>query len=79
VYSPKIREDLIPVLYKKSKVAGVAMTTYVDLLLRPMLVADGTRDETYVCRNCRAKISIVGDDETGYCDFCESVVFVEKR
>ena len=36
-YSPKIREDLIPFLYKIAKATEIPMTQIVDLILRPVV------------------------------------------
>lgn len=38
MYSPKIREDLIPYLYQLAKARRVPMTTLVDNLLRPTVM-----------------------------------------
>lgn len=37
MYSPKIREDLIPKLYRIAKKKGVAMTELVDNIIREAL------------------------------------------
>ena len=34
MYSPKIKEDLIPILYKLAKLEGKPMTTLIDEMLR---------------------------------------------
>jgi hypothetical protein len=34
MYSPKIKEDLIPILYKLAKVEGKPMTALIDEILR---------------------------------------------
>ena len=36
-YSPKIREDLIPYIYKIGKATQSPMTQIVDLILRPVI------------------------------------------
>jgi hypothetical protein len=36
-YSPKIREDLIPYLYKIARATHTPMTKIVDLILRPVI------------------------------------------
>jgi len=38
MYSPKIREDLIPVLYKLAKLESKPMTTLIDEMLRTEIV-----------------------------------------
>ena len=38
MYSPKIREDLIPRIHKAAKEAGLAMTTWVNLVIEAALV-----------------------------------------
>jgi hypothetical protein len=37
MYSPKIREDLIPRIYRAAKEAGVAMTTWINQVLERAL------------------------------------------
>ena len=37
MYSPKIREDLIPILYRLAKKQGQSMTAVVDAILREKL------------------------------------------
>jgi hypothetical protein len=37
VYSPKIREDLIPRIYRAAKAAGVHMTTWINQLIEEKL------------------------------------------
>jgi len=37
VYSPKIKEDLIPKLYRVAKEEGLAMTKLVDQIIRDAL------------------------------------------
>lgn len=45
MYSPKISEDLIPVLFRLSKEDGVPMTKLVDKLLRLSLLTNCQADE----------------------------------
>ena len=40
IYSPKISEDLIPIIYQKVKKKKVSMTKYVDKLLRPQVIKE---------------------------------------
>ncbi|MCD6318855.1 hypothetical protein J7M02_07305 [Candidatus Aerophobetes bacterium] len=37
MYSPKIKEDLVPKLYKRAKAEGISMTELVDKILRNAL------------------------------------------
>jgi len=80
MYSPKISEDLIPIIYKNSKLLAKTMTKYVDDLIRPMLVEDDKEEEevTYCCSSCRMVVN-VADGDKGFCDNCESPVFVDKN
>ena len=45
MYSPKIKEDLIPKLYQKAKAQGVAMTELVDQIIRDALNGKGSKKE----------------------------------
>jgi len=37
MYSPKIKEDLIPKLYRRAKAEGIPMTKLVDQIIRDAL------------------------------------------
>jgi len=77
LYSPKIKDDLIPVIYKKSKIQGKPMTDIVDDILRSFLIDDEADISRYRCRSCFMEVEVV-DGTIGYCDHCESVVFIDK-
>ena len=40
MYSPKIKEDLIPKIYQKAKAQGITMTNLVDKIIRKALNDD---------------------------------------
>ena len=40
MYSPKIKEDLIPKIYQKAKAQGITMTNLVDKIIRNVLIDD---------------------------------------
>jgi len=44
MYSPKIHDDLIPVLYHKAKAERIPMTKLVDKIVRGYLRSDGRKD-----------------------------------
>ncbi len=44
VYSPKIREDLIPQIYQAAKKAGVAMTAWVNQVVERALSESGKEE-----------------------------------
>ena len=79
MYSPKISEDLIPVIYRRSKLESKTMTRFIDDLIRPILIENESVSEeiNYYCCSCRMRVSET-DGEKGFCDNCESEVFVEK-
>jgi len=37
MYSPRISEDLIPIIYQKAKKKNVSMTKYVDNIIRKQI------------------------------------------
>ena len=39
MYSPKIREDLIPLIHKAAKEAGISMTRWVNRAVEAALIA----------------------------------------
>jgi len=54
MYSPKIREDLIPKIYRAAKSARVAMTKWVNRVIEEALPPDaGQKDQEINERNSR--------------------------
>ena len=51
MYSPKIREDLIPALYKLAKKEGLPMTELVDNIIREALETEYQIDRKAVNSN----------------------------
>lgn len=43
MYSPKIKEDLIPKIYQKAKSQGIPMTSFVDKIIRNSLSDDKSK------------------------------------
>ncbi len=46
MYSPRIREDLIPLVYQTAKQAGVPMTTWVNRLIENALAKEDVKTLT---------------------------------
>ncbi len=44
MYSPKIREDLIPEIYRAAKQAGIAMTVWVNQAIEKALRENGKNE-----------------------------------
>ncbi len=72
MYSPKIKEELIPTLYKEAKNKGEPMTKLVNDIIKDYLLK-------VKCRNCQTEIIIDEITDQAYCPKCESLVFVERR
>jgi hypothetical protein len=45
MYSPKIKEEFIPVLYQLSRRAGLPMTAYVNRIIGEALAGEAGEDE----------------------------------
>lgn len=76
MYSPKIKQDLIPELYNRANKQGKPMTKYLDDLLRPLLIKEV--EHVYKCHNCQTVIEEEVHDNKAWCTYCECPVFVEK-
>ena len=55
MYSPKIREDLIPRIYRAAKAAGIAMTTWVNQLIEEKLPLPVELDEDKATKRRKEK------------------------
>jgi hypothetical protein len=71
MYSPRIKEELIPFLYREAKYRGKPMTHIVNDVIEKYFI-------TVKCSKCLAVIELDAPSETAYCDYCESEVFVLK-
>jgi DNA-directed RNA polymerase subunit RPC12/RpoP len=72
MYSPKIKENLIPVIYKRAKEEGKSMTKVVNEILEDYLYT------IKHCQTCNAEIETEAENKTGYCEYCESEVFFQE-
>lgn len=70
-YSPKIKETLIPYIYKEAKEKGKPMTKVVNKILEDWML-------NVKCRNCLTSIKLDEPSEVGYCPFCECEVFLVR-
>lgn len=76
MYSPKIKEDLIPIIHNSAKRKDKTMTKFVDELLRPQLIRE---DFKPFCCSCNMQIEADEGQAVAYCDSCQATVFVERR
>ena len=72
MYSPKISEQLIPILYKRAKNEGKPMTRVVNEILSADLY------KTYFCSNCNFPIEEEIGTKEGFCEYCQSPVFLKS-
>ena len=83
MYTPKIKEDLIPILYKKAKEVKKPMTRLIDELLRPLLIKDEVvKDEVLIksiCASCKSEIDADDGQHEAFCEKCEAIVALERK
>lgn len=76
MYSPKIKTDLVPILFKLAQEKDKPMTSIVDEILRPVLVGYEEQKEIPYCISCYSRLWLEERSVTAYCDLCKSEVFV---
>lgn len=78
MYSPKIKEDLIPILYRFAKHEDKSMTRIVDEILRPAIIQYEVQNAIPYCISCYTQLEIEGTTRkvTAYCTQCKSDTFV---
>jgi len=74
MYSPKISEEFIPLLYRKAKAQKKPMTQLVNEIIR-----DALDDPVMICSSCKSQVVAEPGDKETYCEKCECVVFAERR
>lgn len=76
MYSPKIKTDLVPILFKMAQEKDKPMTSIVDEILRPVLVGYEEQKEIPYCVKCYSQLRLEKKSVTAYCELCESETFV---
>lgn len=72
--TPKVKQCFIPVLVQEAKDNGEAAEHVVEQIFHNGELTTAI----YKCGNCKSEIEADIGSRQGYCDFCESVVFLDK-
>ena len=74
-----IKHDLMPFICRKAEEEGKSITEVIDDMLRSSLDNTSVLNEiVYKCHNCKNQVDYEINSNKGYCDYCESVVFIDK-
>jgi DNA-directed RNA polymerase subunit RPC12/RpoP len=73
MYSPQLADDLITELYLEAKRRKKPMTKVLNDIVRFYFSS-----ETVIkhCLNCRTEVTSDHNQNTGFCEFCDSEVFI---
>lgn len=79
----EIKSDVLNILIEKAEEQGKPLTEIIDEILRKMLFTHCSNGSLLnpiqlICHNCRNEIDYEINNSQGYCDYCESVVFIDK-
>ena len=74
----EIRPDVLEVLCQRAEEEGKSITDIIDDLVRSTL-RNGSAEKTVIrtCQKCKNSIDYEITPTKGYCDYCESVVFID--
>ena len=73
----KIKEDLDQVKSDKYIIEDKNMYKIDEDILNSELMENSSEETIYNCSSCRMQVDIINGDK-GYCEQCESIVFIEK-
>lgn len=73
----KIKEEIVPNINDDKNFIENNMNKIEKDILYSELIENISDDVIYNCSSCRMQIEII-DGEKGYCEHCESIVFIEK-
>lgn len=76
MYSPRINDEYIPILYRKAKARKIPMTRLVNEIIKNALTEPLP---LMVCSNCLSVLETDDNQKVVYCDKCETVVFTERK
>lgn len=76
----EIKPDVMDILCRKAQITGRTITDIADDLLRSLLSSsDNEQSVIMKCHSCKQEIEYQINDSEGYCDNCESLVFIDKE
>jgi hypothetical protein len=77
--SVEIKPDVMVVLCQRAEEAGKPITALIDEMLRSTLLDGFGKCVALKCNKCKGEIDYEINYSQGYCDHCESVVFIDKE
>lgn len=75
----KIRPDVMVILCQRAEESGKSITDMIDEMLRSSLLNGFGKSVILKCTKCKNEIDYEINVSQGYCDYCESVVFIDKE
>jgi DNA-directed RNA polymerase subunit RPC12/RpoP len=73
----KIKKDLDQVKSDKYIIEDKNMYKIDEDILNSELMENSSEETIYNCSSCRMQVDIINGDK-GYCEQCESIVFIER-
>jgi hypothetical protein len=75
----EIKPDVMVILCQRAEEAGKPLSDLIDEMLRSTLLNGFGKCVTLKCNKCKGEIDYEINYSQGYCDHCESVVFIDKE
>ena len=71
MYLPVINEELIPVINRKAKTENRPIEqAFNEILINDILIK-------YYCQSCNGEVMMEEKSKIGYCEYCQSEVFLK--
>ncbi|MBZ0201575.1 MAG: hypothetical protein K8I03_01010 [Ignavibacteria bacterium] len=77
--SIEIKPDVMVILCQRAEEVGKPITDVIDEMLRSLLLNGFGKPVILKCNKCKSEIDYEINYSQGYCDYCESVVFIDKE
>jgi len=75
----EIKPDVMVILCQRAEEAGKPITDMIDEMLRTSLTNGFGKSVILKCNKCKSELDYEVNSSQGYCDYCESVVFIDKE
>lgn len=76
----EIKPDVMLYLCQIAERQGRSITEVLDEMLRTSILKnDNSIEIAYTCYNCKNPVDYDINGKEGYCDYCESIVFIDKE
>jgi hypothetical protein len=74
----EVKPEVMAILCQRAEEAGRPITDLIDEILRSSLLNGFGKPVILKCNKCKSELDYEISYSEGYCDYCQSVVFIDR-